>query len=156
MQMPGAALAEATDLDISLVTSLDSLDKAYTHTRCEMWVFPIGLAAPPPPGISKDVDVRTKAVQTSAAQRHGLQDNVAIDTVVLVYCQSTSITAFWFQANLNSNAFFCSVKSLQGSRQVMCSQWTFLPPNGDAVARESPALACTCSAASSSRLTAVL
>ena len=65
--MPGALVAEATDLDVGFVTSLDSLDKADTHTGGEVWVFPIGLAAPPPPGVSEDVDVGTKAIQTSAA-----------------------------------------------------------------------------------------
>lgn len=65
--MPSAFLAKATDLDVGFVTSLDSLDKADTHTRGEMGVFPIGLAAPPPPGVSEDVDVGTKAIQTSAA-----------------------------------------------------------------------------------------
>ena len=65
--MPGALVAEATDLDVGFVTSLNSLDKADTHTRGEMGVFPIGLAAPPPPGVSEDVDVGTKAIHTSAA-----------------------------------------------------------------------------------------
>jgi len=65
--VPGALVAEATDLDVGFVTSLNSLDKADTHTRGEMGVFPIGLAAPPPPGVSEDVDVGTKAIQTSAA-----------------------------------------------------------------------------------------
>ncbi len=69
-----------------------------------MWVFPIGLAAPPPPGVSEDVDVGTKAVQTSAAQRHGLQYDVAIGPAPFVYGQSTRATAFWFEANVSSNA----------------------------------------------------
>lgn len=97
--MPGAVLAEATDLDVGFVTSLDSLDKADTHTRGEVWVFPIGLAAPPPPGVSEDVDVRTKAIQTSAPQRHGLQYDVAIGTAPLVYGQSASATAFCFSGS---------------------------------------------------------
>ena len=65
--MTSALVAEATDLDVGFVTSLNSLDKADTHTRGEMGVFPIGLAAPPPPGVSEDVDVGAKAIQTSAA-----------------------------------------------------------------------------------------
>ena len=55
-----------TDLDVGLVASLDALHKADPHARGEVGVLPVGLTTPTPPGVSEDIDVGSKAVQSPA------------------------------------------------------------------------------------------
>lgn len=57
-------LVEDSHLDVDWVCALDSLNKGDTHLRSEVGVLSICLAAPAPPGVSEDVDVGPKAVET--------------------------------------------------------------------------------------------
>lgn len=58
---------QAANLDVGIVTALDSSDKVHPHARGEMGVLPICLTASTPPWVSKDINVGAKAVQTPTA-----------------------------------------------------------------------------------------